>query len=430
MEEKQSKGYKEVLVNGWISQIRNLGGLKFFILRNREGEIQITLKKSTVSTSLFNLVSGLRREDYVSVKGLIKKSRQAPGGKEIVPEKIDILAKSDTPLPIDIGEHIKTNLNKRFDWRSLDLRNPRNLAIFKIQAKLVEGMEEYLRARGFLQVFTPCIMGAASESGADVFSIVYFNKEAFLRQDPQLHRQLLIAAGFDRIFDLGPSWRAEPSHTTRHICEFRGCAVELTIKDETDTMRIEEELIVHALKKIKKECTEELELLGKKIKIPSIPFPEIRFPKIYKILESMGKKIPEGEDYDRESEILLWEWVKKKYKTDFFFVNRFPFKVKPFYVMRFDKEPKWARSVDLLYKGLELSSGGQREHRYEKIIQQIKEKQMGLEGLEWFTKFFKFGVPAHGGFNIGIERLTQQLLDIKNIGEVVLFPRTPERFLP
>jgi len=421
---------KKVLVMGWVEKIRDLGGLKFFLLRDRTGSVQVTLKKGNVSDSLIKTIGKLSREDCVSVTGAVKESNQAPGGMEIVPEKIEIVSKAK-PLPIEIGEKIETNLDKRLDWRSLDLRNPKNMAIFKIQSALVIGMQDYLIKEGFLQVFTPCMMGSPSESGADVFPVFYYNSEVYLRQDPQLHRQLLIAAGFDKIFDLGPSWRAEPSHTTRHLSEHRGMAPEMAfIKDEYDIIKLEEGLIVAALKNIVKTCKNELELLEKKIQIPKTPFPVLRFPEIYNILEKLGKKIPFGEDYDRESELLLGQYVKEKYKSDFFFVNRFPFAAKPFYVMRVDDDPQWARSIDLIYKGVEQSSGGQREHRYEKIMEQAKLKKMNLAHLEWFTKFFQFGVAPHGGFCLGIERFTQQLLDLKNIREAVLFPRTPERYLP
>jgi aspartyl-tRNA synthetase len=422
---------KTVILSGWVTSIRDLGNLKFVVLRDREGEVQITGKKELTSKKVMKTMDSLNEEDVISVKGKVVKNKNAPGGKEVLPLKIEIINKVKSPLPIAMTKKIKSGLDKRLEYRPLDLRKLENVAIFKIQAKITETMEEYLREKGFLQVFTPCIMGAASEGGADVFPVNYFDKAAFLRQDPQLHRELLIIAGFDKIFDLGPSWRAEPSHTPRHLCEHRGCAVELAfIKDESDVMKVEEELIVYTLKKVKKECKEELELLGKKVKIPKTPFPELRFPKIYEILKKLGKKIPFGEDYDRKSEVLLAEYVKKKYKSDFFFVNRFPSKTKPFYVMKVDEEPRWARSVDLIFKGLEQSSGGQREHRYKKIVQQIKEKGMNVEGMKWFTEFFKYGVPPMGGFCLGIERFTMQLLDLKNIREAVLFPRTPERLLP
>jgi aspartyl-tRNA synthetase len=418
-------------VYGWCEELRDLGKLRFIKLHRREGDIQITIKKGQVSEEVFKCFDKLTRQSAIAVEGKLVKNPEAPGGKEIIPSKIEILGLAEKPLPLDPSGKTPAELDTRLDWRSLDLRTQKNLAIFKIQSKLVEAMHEYLQKMGFIQVFTPCLIGAASEGGAEVFPVVYFDKKAFLRQDPQLHRELLIIGGLEKIYEIGPNWRAEKSHTPRHLCEHRGCAPEMAfIKDERDTMRVEEGLIVYCLKKVKRECKKELEILNKKIEIPKTPFPELTFPEIYDILEEMGKKIPFEEDYDRESEKLLWKYVKEKYKTDWFFVNRFPFKVKPFYVMRVDEEPTWARSVDLLFKGMELSSGGQREHRYDKLIEQAKEKGMNLKNIEWFTRFFKYGAPPLGGFCIGIERLTMQLLDIKNIKEVTLFPRTPERLLP
>ncbi len=420
---------KKVVVGGWVKVVREHGKIKFLIVKDRSGDIQITIKEGESPKQVLDCLKTLGKEYVVLVSGLVKKNNQAPKGAEIMPEKIDILSKAETPLPLDMN--IKSGLDKRLDWRSIDLRKPDVMAIFKIQSKIVEGMEDFLRKSGFIQVFTPCIIGATSEGGADVFPVVYFQQEAFLRQDPQLHRELLIAGGFDKIFDLGPSWRAEPSHTTRHMCEHRGCAVELAfISDETDTMRLEEDLVISGFQRVERDCKEELELLGKKIIIPKKPFPELRFPEIYDILAKMGSKVEHGEEYGREDEKLLGDYVAKKYKHEFFFVNRFPFKVKPFYVMRVDDDPQWARSVDMMFKGLEMSSGGQREHRYDKLIQQVKEKKMSLEGVKWFTEFFRYGVPPMGGFNIGIERLTQMLLDLENIREATTFPRAPERLMP
>lgn len=425
--EKSSK----VSLNGWVHDKRDLGGIKFVLLRNFDGITQITVHKAKTTKKILNIIEKLNQEDVISVKGEIVKSKEAPGGFEVIPSDMQVISKAETPLPLDPRGMVGTNFDTRLDWRVLDLRRPESLAVFKIQAKLLEGMNEWLKKNNFLQVFTPCLIGGSSEGGSEVFPVVYFNKEAYLRQDPQLHRQLLIAAGFNRVFDLGPSWRAELSHTPRHLCEHRGYAVEFSfMKDESDMMRVEEELVVTGLKKVKEECEKELKLLKKEITIPKTPFPELRFPKIYEILESMGKKTHFGEEYDRESEELLAKHVKEKYKTDFFFVNRFPFKAKPFYVMKVDEEPQWARSVDLIFKGMEQSSGGQREHRYEKIIQQLKEKGMDAGSMKWFTDPFRFGVPPHGGFCLGVERFTMQLLDLKNIKEATLFPRDPERLVP
>lgn len=422
---------KEVVMLGWTHDIRILGGISFLLLRDKGGIVQITASKGKTSPKVLSQIQKLHQEDIIAVTGKVVRNKKAPGGLEILPSKLEIISKAATPLPLDPRGVTKANLDTRLDYRYLDLRKPENLAIFKIQSKLIAAMVEYLRKEDFLQVFTPSLLGGISESGSEVFSVVYFDKQAYLRQDPQLHRELLIIAGFDKIFDIGPSWRAEKSHTVRHLTEHRTIAPELAfIKDERDTMRIEEAMVVYAMKKLKKECKQQLELLNKKIKIPKLPFPELRFPKIYDILSKMGKEVPFGEDYDRESEKLLGEYVKKKYKTDFFFVNRFPFGAKPFYVMRVDEEPQWARSVDLMFKGMEMSSGGQREHRYEKIVEQIKEKGMSLERLKWFTDAFKYGSPPMGGFSLGIERFTQQLLDLENVREATLFPRDPKRLLP
>ena len=421
----------EVTVSGWVSSLRDLGNVKFVILRDFYGIAQVTLKRGTVRDELLDIVGKLNPEDVISVQGTVVPRRNAPGGLEIVPTELEVVNRSEPSLPIDISGKIESNLDVRLDWRVLDLRRPEVSAIFRIENKAVQAMQEYLEGKGFLHVFTPCLMGAASESGAEVFPVVYYEREAFLRQDPQLHRQLLVASGFDKLYDLGPNWRAEPSHTPRHICEHRACAAEFAfMEDEADMMRCEEAFVAHILRRIAEECENDLKRLGKSILLPKTPFPELRFPEVYEILADAGKKIEFGEDYDRESEQLLASFVKREYDSDFFFVNRFPFAVKPFYVMRVEDDPRWARSVDLIYKGLEQSSGGQREHRYDRIVSQISEKGMNPENLEWFTKFFRYGVPPHGGFCLGVERLVMQLLDLGNVREAALFPRAPERLIP
>jgi len=289
-------------------------------------------------------------------------------------------------------------------------------------------MEDWLKKNKFMQVFTPCLMGVPSESGSEVFTVSYFGKPAFLRQDPQLHRQLTILGGLERVYDIGPSWRAELSHTVKHLCEHRTCAVETAfIKDEYDVMKIEEQVIVSALKKVSEDCKEELKILNIEIKIPKIPFPVLEFPEIYNILKKKGKKIKDGDDLDTECDKILAKYVNEKYSSEFFFINKFPHAVKPFYVMG---EGKYARSTDLYFNELELSSGGQREHRYDEIIKNIKSRKLNPANLEWFIKYFKYGAPPHGGFAIGIERITQMLLKLGNVREAVLFPRDTERLVP
>lgn len=421
-----------VEIAGWIHDLRDIGGLKFIQLRDSTGIIQITVDKNTAPKDVLDSIKDISPETAVIVKGKVLENPKAKTGLELVPESFEVVSKSEKELPISVVEKkITTGLSKRLDWRSLDLRKLRQQAIFQVQSALLEGMQETLFKEGFTQVFTPCLMGVASESGAEVFPLIYFDREAFLRQDPQLHRQLTIAGGLKKVFDIGPAWRAEQSHTTKHLCEHRVCAVESAfIKDETDTMRIEETVIISALTKVNEKCKFELETLGIEIKIPKAPFPELRFPEIYEIIRKKGKEIEDGEDLDSEADKILWEYVKETYGCEFYFLNRFPSSLKPFYVMKVDEEPEYARSVDLCFKGLELSSGGQREHRYEKIIEAIKSKGQSESETEWFAKFFKYGVPPHGGFAIGIERLTMSLLDIENIRDCTLFPRDPERLVP
>lgn len=418
----------DVKVAGWVHEKRALGGILFVILRDSTGFIQVIAKKDKTEASLLKVLENLSRESVIAIDGEVVKSKNAPGGIEVVPKSIDVLAEAEQ-LPIDLSPGIKTNLDKRLDFRSVDLRKPENRAIFKVQSTLLQEMQQFLAKNDFMQIFTPCLMGVASESGAEVFSVIYFDKEAFLRQDPQLHRQLAIAGGLERVYDVGPAWRAEQSHTTRHMCEHRVMAVETSfISDEYDVIKLEEELILYAMEKLQKDCKEELKMFNMELAVPK-KIPILEFPKIYDILEELGEKLLRGEDVSPPAEKKLGEYVKKKYKSDFFFINKFPFRVKPFYVMR-DDDSEWARSVDLVFRGVEMSSGGQREHRYEKIMEQAKIKGMKPESVKWFADFFRYGVPMHGGFALGIERLTMQILGLENVREATLFPRDMNRLIP
>jgi nondiscriminating aspartyl-tRNA synthetase len=434
--EISSKAGETVRVAGWVDSIRELSRVRFVLLRDKTGIVQVTIRKSGKAESdtdgeVERITSRLNLQDVIAVTGKVASKAIAKAAPEIFPSHISVLSTSQSPLPLDLSGGVASNLDTRLDWRVLDLRKPTVKAIFQIQSKLILGLEKYLEENGFTRLSTPCLLGGISEGGAEVFSTNYFGHEAYLRQDPQLHRQLSVGAGFDKLYDLGPIWRAESSHTPRHLCEMRNCAVEIGFIDsELDVNHVEEQLISSAFAFAKREAAESFEALGVELEVPKPPFPELRFPEIYSILEANGKKTTRGEDLDAESERILTKYVKEKFGSDIFFVNRFPYKKKPFYVAKVDEDPDWARSVDLIYKGVELSSGGQREHRYEKIMQQIKEKGLSPSALEWFTEPFKYGFPPHGGFSLGIERTTMQALNLSNIREASLFPRTPERLLP
>ncbi|MEK6926474.1 MAG: aspartate--tRNA(Asn) ligase [Nanoarchaeota archaeon] len=421
------KAGNDVLIKGWVHELRVLSKMAFILLRDSSGIVQCVVKDKDVSNTTL--------ESVVEIRGKAKPAKVKAEGViddvEIDVSEINILSKADK-LPIQVNEKaVSSELSNRLDWRSLSLRIPRSRAIFKVQAKIVEGMQEYLNHNGFLQVFTPCLMGVASESGSEAFEVKYFNTKAYLRQDPQLHRQLTILGGIEKIYDIGPSWRAENSNTIKHLCEHRTCAVEMAfIESERDVMRVEEQVIISAFEKVNKECRKELEIFGIELKTPKAPFLEFNFPEIYDILKKLGKKIKEGEDLDSEAEKLFWGYVQKKHPgTEFYFVNKFPFKEKPFYVYC-DEKSEYARSTDLYYKGMEMSSGGQRENRYAKLIKNVEEKKVPLKSVEWFTKFFKYGAPTHGGFALGVERITMMLLGVENIREAVLFPRDPGRLTP
>lgn len=418
-------------ISGWVHDVRLLGGINFVLLRNRDGIIQVTVPRKAVSQEVMDTVSLLHAEDVITVTGLVKEAKQARNGFEVVPESLKVIVASATPLPLDPRGVTDANLETRFEWRSLDLRRPETTAVFKVEDALINGMERYLRERGFIRAFTPNILGGISEGGSEVFKIDFYGRPAFLRQDPQLHRQLAMAGGLGRVYDLGANWRAELSHTPRHMSEHRTIAPEMSfIADERDTMRVEEGMVVSGIREVTERCGAELDLLKVTLDVPKTPFPELTFPEIYDVLDGLGHKLPADQDLDRESEKLLTEYVKRDSGSDFFFVNRFPSKVKPFYVMRVDENPRYARSVDMVYKGLELSSGGQREHRYDLLMSQIQERGMDVEGLRWFTEPFRYGVPPHGGYSLGIERFTAALLNIPNAKEAALFPRDPDRLVP
>lgn len=421
-----------VRIGGRVSRLNDLKSVRFIWVRDITGAVQLTILKGNTDPNILKMAEELVPNCFVIVEGVVPQEIKVASGMEIIPEKIEVVSRPQQPLPIDIEGVTETGLDKRLDWRALDLRNPRQMAIFLIESKLLEGLQKYLYSRKFMQTFTPSIMGASSEGGSEVFSFNHFGKNAYLRQDPQLHRELLMLAGFEKIYEIGPSWRAELSNTPVHMTEHRTCAAEISFIDsEKDVMELEENLVASAVKMVVEGCGEELKTLGVTLEVPKTPFPVLEFPKVYDILEEFGFKLKRGEeDYNRQGEEALAKYVKEKYSSDFFFVNRFPYAKKPFYVMRVDEDPTWARSVDLIYKGLELSSGGQREHRYEKIVEQAKGKGMDVEELKWFTEFFRYGAPPHGGFSIGIERFTAKLLNIQNVRETTLFPRAPDRIIP
>jgi nondiscriminating aspartyl-tRNA synthetase len=414
------------LVKGWVSSIRDLGGLKFLILRDREGLVQITIKKAE-SKKLLETASSLVREDCISVIGMVKNSPQAPGGKEIIPDSLEIVSKAKTPLPIETSEKIITGLDKRFDFRFMDVRNPKVRAIFRVKDMSLTKMREYFESNGFVEVHTPIIQAAGAEGGATMFPMVYYQKEAFLRQSPQLYKQMLMASSLDRIYEIGSVFRAEKFHTRRHVSEYLSVDMEMAwIDSEEDVLKIAEGLVEYTLKGLKKDCKKELEIFGANVKIPELPFKRLTYSDVIDILVKHGIKKEWGDDLDDPDEKLLGQIMEKK-GHEWYFITKYPAKIKPFYIMM---EGKVSRGMDLDCSGLEIASGGQREHRYEELVKVMKQKGLDPHKFEFYLSAFQYGMPPHGGFGLGSERLVQQVLGVENIKEIILFPRTPERLVP
>lgn len=425
-EVQAKKESEQVLIAGWVKDIKVLGKIAFISLRDCSGELQLVSTRRTIISQLKELT----RESVIAVAGKVKKSKLKAGGNELEIDQLRVLSKAAPKLPIDISGKIPTDLSKRLDWRVLDLRNPKHAAIFRVRAKICQAIRQFLDGRGFMEMQTPKLVGAGAEGGATLFVLDYYGKPAYLSQSQQLYKQLMNIAGFEAVYEIGPSFRAEKSHTTRHLSEFTHLDVEFSFIDsEEDVFKIQEELLVHILKVVREQCKAELQLLGVEIKLPKIPFPRIPYDKAIKFLQDRGVKIKHGQDIGTEEEKVLGKIIKEKFGSDVYFLTRFPWSldVCKFYWMKGDG---YGCGGDLEYKGTEISTGSQREHRYEILVKQIKEKGLNPEHFKYYTEPFKYGAPPHGGFGLGVDRLTQLILNLPNIREAVLFPRDPERLMP
>ncbi|MHA1550589.1 MAG: aspartate--tRNA(Asn) ligase [Candidatus Heimdallarchaeaceae archaeon] len=422
-------GLEDVFIAGWIQQVRNLGGLKFIQLQDRTGLVQIVLPKKKVTPEVFEI--DYQEGDIIAVKGTIVKNKSAPKGKEILPSEIVVLNKRAQEYPIAIGDKIETNIDKRLDYRFLDLRDRKVAQIFEIESAVAYAIQEYFMKNDYLQFFSPKIVGSATESGASVFEIEYFGKKAFLAQSPQFYKQMMLIAGFEKVFEIGPVFRAEKHHTSRHLCEYTSIDFEISyIDNQRDVMNVLQGVIRYALKKVQKEKAQAFEELGVSIDNQPKEWPVLSIPECNEILQSESKKLDLYEDLDAEAETIIGKHVKEKYKSDFVFVDQYPWDVRPFYTMKDDKDPRLTKSFDLLYKGQELTTGGQREHRIDILTQQAVEKDFKIEDVDNYLQFFRNGAPPHGGSGTGIERFVQKILNLPNIREARLLPRDPTRLHP
>ncbi len=429
----KNKLNEEVEIHGFIDNIRNLQYVQFVIIKDNTGKVQVTIEKEDESMKeLVEIVNNLSIDSTVIVKGkLLDSPKVKLNGMEIIPNSIEVTSKA-AELPFNYKDLNNVNLDTRLDYRFIDLRNEKNSLIFKVQSTLVKYMREYLYNNKFTEIHTPKIIGAASESGSEVFEVKYFDTKAYLAQSPQFYKQMAMASGLDRIFEVAPVFRAENSNTNRHATEFTSFDIEFSyIKDYNDVMDLEAEMITYALKNLKEELGDKIkEVFNIEINVPTLPFPKMTLKEVYDTLESeFHLVVPEEEktDLTTEAEKKLKVLAKKKFNHEFIFVTDYPAEKRAFYHMR--DENGRLQGYDLIWRGVEITTGAQREHRYEEIVKNAKEK--GLDNdVKFYLEFFKYGCPPHGGFAIGVDRFTMLLLDIPSVKETQFLFRGPSRINP
>jgi len=414
--------------HGWVQDTRILGGISFLILRDRYGTLQIVAPRKKVPSEVYDIITSIPRESVIRVIGEVKESKQARNGWEVLPSKIEVLSEAASPLPMGVVDRVKVELDTRFNHRYMDLRRPEIRAIFEIKSMMLEAIDEYMRKKEFVEVFTPKLVASGAEGGATLFPIEYFDRQAYLAQSPQLYKQMLMATGFDRVFEIAPAFRAEPSDTVRHVSEFISFDGEMAfIKSQRDLLDMIEGCMQHTIRFIMENGADQLSMLDREVRLPREPYPVITYNEALDILSSCGKEIPEGEDIDTEGEKILGEIMNEK-GYEMYWIIEYPEEIKPFYIM--EKDGGLSHSFDLEYRGQEISSGGQREHRYEYLVERMKRKGLKPENFEFYLNAFRYGMPPHGGWGIGIERVLQMMLDLQNIREAILFPRDRNRLVP
>lgn len=424
---------KQVKIAGFVQTIRDQGSIKFLMIRDISGVIQVVVTKH--QPAAMEVAKTLTHESVIELVGAAKQEAQAPGGFELEATEIEILSLSDPELPIPIiakGQQNETEQSIRLDWRWIDLRKPQGLLTFKVWTCLEAGLRDYWVGKNYIEIHSPKLISTASESGAEVFEVNYFDRKAYLAQSPQFYKQMAMAAGFERVFEVGPVFRAEPSFTSRHATEFTGYDAEVSyIESHEDIMAEEEAATAHALKRVKDEYGDQIkEVFGREVVVPKLPFPRITVKKAKEILASLDVPIERKDDLSPEEERKLSEYIKNEYGHEFVFVTNYPITARPFYHMRHQDDPSLTKSFDLLWNGIEITTGAQREHRYDILLEQAKEKGMSIESIQFYLDFFKYGCPPHGGFGMGPNRMIMKLLDIDNIRDAMFIFRGVKRLNP
>ncbi len=415
---------KEVVVLGWVRDIRDLGGIRFVILQDKNGIVQITIPRGKVNKEVLEKADALQRQYSIGVKGTVKKMEKAPGGAEITPSEIRIFAVAKHPLPLDITGRIPADVDVRLDARVIDLRRDQNQAIFKIQHVALEALRNFFSSRGFTEVHTPKIIASATEGGTELFPVAYFGREAFLAQSPQLYKEQLVM-DFEKVFEIGPVFRAEKSHTRRHLSEIIMIDMEEAYADAEDVMKALEDSIHHVYEVVAENCQKELEVLKHKLEVPKTPFKRLTYKTVLQELKKEGVTVPWGEDIPTQAFRTLG-----KIHPYFYFIIDWPTESKPFYIKSQDDKPKISEAFDLMWSWIEIASGGTRVHSKQMLIKRMKKQGLNPESFKYHLKVFDYGMPPHAGWAVGLARLVMALTGSRNIREVVLFPRDRFRLTP
>ena len=425
---KQAQPGQKVKVNGAVHAIRNMGKVAFVILRKREGLLQGVYEEGTAKFDL----KDIKEAATIEVEGVLEENEKAPGGIEIRMENLKILSQpQDEMMPLAISKwKLNTSLEAKLNYRSISLRNIRERAKFRIQEGLTRAFRDFLYSQGFTEIHTPKIGAKGAEGGANIFKLEYFHRPAVLAQSPQFYKQMMVGV-FDRVFETAPVFRAEKHNTKRYLNEYTSLDFEMGYIDGfEDIMAMETGYLQYAMQLLKKDYAHELKILGITLpeveKIPAVEFSDIK----EKVSEKYGHKMRNPFDLEPEEEQLISQYAKEEWGSDFVFVTHYPSKKRPFYAMDDPKDPRYTLSFDLLFRGMEITTGGQRIHDYEMLVEKIKARGMSQEGMEQYLDTFKHGMPPHGGIGIGLERLTMKLIGEDNVRETTLFPRDLSRLEP
>lgn len=418
---------KQVKVSGAVHTIRDMGNVAFVILRKRGGLLQCVYEKDMSGFSLKDIKEGAA----IEVSGTVEGAEKAPRGIEIRLRGIRILSQPEAPMPLAVSKwKLNTSLEAKLNYRAISLRNIRERARFRIQEGLVRGFRDFLYMEGFTEIHTPKIGAKSAEGGANLFRLDYFHRPAVLQQSPQFYKQMMVGV-FDRVFETAPVFRAEKHNTKRHLNEYTSLDFEMGYIDGfEDIMAMETGYLQYTMELLKREYGEELRILG--IELPKTEeIPAVRFDEIKRaVSETYGRKIRSPYDLEPEEEILISRYAKEKWDADFVFVTHYPSKKRPFYAMDDPEDPTYTLSFDLLFRGMEITTGGQRIHDYHSLLGKMEKRGMTEEGMEQYLSAFKYGMPPHGGLGIGLERLTMKLTGEDNVREATLFPRDMSRLEP